>query len=246
VIVSELPIKMRLSAADWWRRLLEHADDPGSPLAAANWLMAIGRLRSADPGRDLQRAKTLTSWLIEDCYYPIRSPDWEWFESQWTPTAAHIPAGLWQAYAMIGEQRYAVVAEVTTEFLIQHLFEGRVLMPVGTHGGWSKNTGKAVFDQLPSEVCSIVELLQLAEKVSGEQRYREYANFAADWFTGNNIQQIAMIDDEDGGCYDTLTITGADRNQGASAITSCLLTHAALAMPSSVTQESNNYVIPVG
>ena len=80
VLVSELPIQTRLSAADWWADLIKHADQVRSPRAAANWLLAFGQLHSADPGRDLDRAQALARWLVEDCYYPSRSSDWEWFE----------------------------------------------------------------------------------------------------------------------------------------------------------------------
>jgi len=246
VIVSELPIKMRLTAAEWWRDLLGHADNVRFPVAAANWLIALGTLRAADPGKDLDRTEALARWLVEDCYYPVRSGDWEWFESRWAPGAANIPAALWQAYFMLGERRYAGVAEVTTQFVIDHLFEDDMLMPVGTHGGWSRNTSKAAFDQLPAEVCAVAELLQLAERVSEEPEYRRYAQAAAGWFAGNNIHDAEMIDEKDCGCYDSLTITGPNKNQGASAIVSYLLTQAAITINTPITQESTHAVTHVG
>jgi len=166
VLVSELPIQTRLSAADWWADLIKHADRVRSPRAAANWLLAFGQLHSADPGRDLDRAQALARWLVEDCYYPSRSSDWEWFEPWWTPRAACIPAGLWSISELLGQRRLRKVAQATTQFVIDHLFEDGLLLPVGHRGGWSRSAGKPVFDQLPAETCGIVELLCTAERVS--------------------------------------------------------------------------------
>jgi hypothetical protein len=160
--------------------------------------------------------------------------------------AANIPAALWHAYTMLGERRYAGVAEVTTSFIIDHLFEGETLVPVGNRGGWSRNTSKALFDQLPCEVCSVVEMLCIAEHSSGNYVYRGYANNASRWFTGENIQDELMIDDQEYGCYDALTVTGPDHNQGAAATISYLLTLAALSVGSQITNASVNCVAPVG
>ena len=245
VIVSELPIRMRLSAARWWRELITCADKAWSPRAAANWLIAFGQLRAADPGRDLDRAEALARWLVEDCFYPTRSSDWEWFEPRWAPSAAIIPAGLWSAYELLSERRFASVARVTTHFAIDHLFEDGLFLPVGSGGGWSTSVSKAIFDQAPAETCSVVELLCVAERVTGLSSYGQFAGYAARWFEGNNVKGASLIDLDSGGCRDALTADGIHPDQGSSAIVSYLLTHAALSDRTVIVEEPPVYAAAI-
>lgn len=230
VVVSELPIRLRLSASDWWRMLIdEQAAQVESPLAAANWLIAVGQLRTADPGRDLQRVETLAHWLLEEFYYPNRTNNWEWFEPQWSPLAATVPTGLWYAYHCLGERRIFRVAQAMTQFVVNNLFSGELFQPVGTQGTWSKGSSRPPYNQTPPEVCSVVELLCTAERISGTLSYGDYAELAARWFEGQNVRRVSLINPSGGGCHDALTADGLDANQGAAAILSCLLSHAAIA-----------------
>ena len=245
VFVSELPIKMRLSAADWWADLIKHADRVRSPRTAANWLLAVGHLRSADPGRDLARADTLARWLVEDCFYPMRSSDWEWFEPRWSPAAADIPAGLWSMSEFLGERRLASIAQVATQFVVDHLFEDGLFLPIGTRGTWSRTSSKPIFDQSPAEACSVVELLCTAERVTASPHYGQLAEFAARWFEGNNVKGANLIDPDTGGCHDAITADGIDANQGGSAIVSYLLTHAALSTRMVIVEEPPIYAATI-
>lgn len=230
VIVSELPIRVRLSASDWWRMLLdEEASRVHAPLVAANWLIAIGQLRAADPGRDLARVEALAHWLLEDFYYPNRANGWEWYAPQWSPLAATVPTALWYAYHCLGERRIFRVAQAMTQFVVDQLFQNDQLEPVGTQGTWTQGTAKPLYNQTPAEVSSIVELLCTAERISGTLSYGDYAELAARWFAGANSTQTVMVDSSTGGCYNALTAEGPDTNQSASAVLACLLTHAALA-----------------
>lgn len=229
VIVSELSIKTRLAAADWWRELTEQNQAIYSPRAAANWLIAFETLNAADPGRNPHRAASLANWLVEDLHHVVRSSRWDWFETHWSPEAACIPHGLWCASAMLGEDRFARVARVTTQFVIEGLFENERFLPVGDQGGWSPTTERAPFDQSPAEACSTVELLFAAQRATGSEVYGRYARLAARWFDGNNLGGVEMVDPETGGCFDALTAEGPSPDQSATAAVAHLLTHAALA-----------------
>ncbi len=229
VIASELPVQLRLAASPWWSELIGQADQARTPCVAAHWLMAIASLPAAHPGRGLDRCALLARWLIEDSYYPIRCSEWEWFESSWSRQAACIPMSLWMAHEVLGEERLATVAQAATRFVIEHLFEDGLFLPVGTQGNWHRNASKPIFDQLPAETCSVVELLCTAEQVSGSLQYGRYADYAHRWFTGNNIRGISLIDPASGGCGNAIRTDRIDRNQGAAAIVACLQSQAALA-----------------
>lgn len=245
VIVSELPIQMRLAAAEWWSSLLPHADHARVPVAAANWLLAFGQLRTADPGRDLARAAKLANWLLEDCYYAIQSTGWEWFESRWTARGACIPAALWQANLMLGDKRFAGVAERTTQFVIDHVFSDECFAPVGTRGSWHRQTTKPMFDQFPAETCSVVEFLHIVQQATSDLTYGQLAADAARWFTGNNLHGVSLIDAQSGGCYDALKSEGVDRDQGAGASLAYLLSHAILNTAQPISADANPYCIPI-
>lgn len=245
VIVSELPIRIRLAASDWWRMLLdEQASRVETPQAAANWLTAIGQLRAADPGRDLDRVESLTHWLLEEFYYPSRAGGWEWFEPTWSQEAAAVPSGLWYAYQCLGERSIFRAAQAMTQFVVDSLFHDDMFHPVGTLGTWSRGSAAPAYNQLPEEVCSVVELLCTAERVSGMLAYGDYAEVAARWFEGHNSKQTVMIDSSGGGCYNALAADGPDTNQNASAVLACLLTRAAVADRSIRVSEAESAVSP--
>ena len=46
---------------------------------------------------------------------------------------------------------------------------------------------------------------------------------AADWFLGANRRNDALYDFKSGGCYDALTASGVNQNQGTEATVSCLI-----------------------
>lgn len=229
VIVSELPIAMRLRAADWWRELIAHANDACSPRAAGHWLIAIGQLHLADPGRDLTRARTLAERLVKQCFAVCGRDGWEWFEPRWEVGAACIAEGLWYAGQMLGEPRFTDAAEKATRFLCAELFEGDMLVLPGTQGEWSATTPKAAYDQRPADAAAVVELLCTAERIGGQAACGEKAEMAVRWFAGHNLGGTTMIDARGGGCSDALTTNGPHADQGGAAVVAYLLAEAARA-----------------
>jgi len=245
VLVSELPIDIRLRAADWWRELLPHADDARSPRAAANWLIAIGQLHSADPGRDLERVRTLANWLVDECFVPGLGGAWGWFGSEWETTAACIPHGLWLAGQMLDEPRYTAMAESCTDFLLGEFFDTDLFVPPGTRGGWQLGSDKALYDQQPADTAAVVELLCVAEQITGRAVYGERAELAARWFAGHNLAGVSLIDAATGGCHDALTSEGPHPDQGGTAVVAYLLTEAARALRAATQAEPPVYMVAI-
>lgn len=246
VIVSELPIAMRLQAASWWRELLPHADDVASPVAAGQWLAAIGMLGAADPGKDLARADRLARRLVEDFYAQTRDEKWVWFEERWTPGSACVPEGLWYASQMLRESRYGSVAESTTRFLIAALFEDDIFAPPGTRGGWAHGIQKGRFDQQPADASTMIDLLCTAERISGQPEYGEYAERAARWFGGDNLCGLTLVDEATGGCSDGLAANGPRGDQGGTAVVHYLLSEASRAARAAILAEPPVYMVPIG
>jgi hypothetical protein len=241
VLASDLPIELRLTAGQWWDVLVDRAAWFQSPIAAANWLMAIQQLDSEESTRHVTDAQKLAAYL-DKCYSSTRWSDWEWFEPDWQPEAAGIPNGLFAACSLLGGRRHLEVAEITTRFIIDHLFEDGLFLPVGTRGGWSAFVEKAVFDQTPAEALSVVELLCTAGAVTLKPVYGEYADYALRWFTGNNFRGECLIDPATGGCASAITSDGTDTNLSASATVACLLAHEHMAERTVVVEEPTVYV----
>ncbi len=225
---SDLPSAARSRADALWGKVVPDLSSIRCPRAAATWLMAIAERPPAEQRKLEHAVEQLASWIVEDCYYALRTSDWEWFDERWQPGDACLPHGLWAAYTILGEQRYARVAEITTRFLMDQLFEDGLLVPVGTQGGWPRHCSKVVFDQVPTDVTAIVEMLACAYDVTGEADYAEHARFAHAWYTGNNVKGITMLDETTDGVYDLLTVNGHASSQSATATVSFLLSAVAL------------------
>lgn len=227
VIGSELPIDLRMEATGWWRELLPTSDTLRSPLAAGHWLLAIGQLKAADPGRDLCRAESLTRYLMDECFYPHRSIGWEWFCEQWTPGGAVMAAGLWSAYAMLQDGFILDVATRSTGFVCELVFEGPQFRPIGNQSTFSRGQNKPSFNQSPEDVLSVIEMLQQSHQATGNQEHGHLARQALRWFVGENVHGFSLVT-ESGSVHNGLTSTGLDPNQGGSATVHYLLSHCVL------------------
>lgn len=245
VIVSELPIALRLKAADWWREILPFARHSRSAASAANWLIAIGQLREADPGRDLALVRELADWIIEERFERNRAAGWEWFEPAWSPGAACMAEGLWYAARMLDDSRCAQVASVTTQFLADRVFDGNVLVPPGTAAPWSSGQAKPCFDQLSLDAAALAELFATAEWQSASGNMSRLAELAARWFAGNNVLGLTLVDEMSGACRDGLTARGPAADCGAPAAVSYLLVEAGRAARAARIAEPPVYMIPI-
>ena len=226
-IASELPEAMRHGAGQWFELLAEdHAFGSVGPHAMANWLIALGQLRPADPGRDDDLAAAIAERLCV-MYYAAREPGWEWYQPHWSVGAAALPTALWHAHRELGYRSLYRVAEATTTFLIEQLFDGNRLAQPGSFNRGLRGTPTRNWSGSPAEVASIVDLLCTAEQVSGRQEYGERAFQAAVWFTGHNAEEICMVE-RHGACHDALMPHGPADNCCAAATLAWLHAQAAM------------------
>lgn len=225
---SNLPGTTPERADALWNRLVPDLSAIRCLRTASAWLIAIAERPPAAQRKMEDTANRLAAWMVEQCYYTVRSGAWEWPDEQILPVDACLPHGLWAAYAVLGEERYGRIARTTTDFLVERLFEGGMFTGIGTRGGWSRHAGPARFDQEPAHVAATIELLCTAADVTGRADYAEHARCAQTWFDGNNLGGVCLLDDTTGGVYDALTECGHATGQGASAVVSYLLAAAAL------------------
>src|SRR5487761_161354 len=211
-------------------RLFELAVPAGvefkSPRACAFALLGLQEYLDAFPGdrAALAAAEALTDRLLSS-YRANHSVDWNWFENVLAYSNARLPQALIRAGMRAGndEMVSAGLGALNWLLTIQRCEVKGHFVPIGSQGFYSKNTAKARFDQQPVEACGAVSACLQAYRATGEERWREEAWCAFNWFLGDNDLQIALYDSATGGCRDGLHPDRANENQGAESTLSFLM-----------------------
>jgi hypothetical protein len=153
-------------------------------------------------------------------YQNNRSDGWKWFEDVLTYDNARLPWGLFGAYKMTGKEKYLHVAKESLDWLIKEMWDDDkdCFSWVGFRGWWKKGGEKAKFGQQAIDACGMVEACMEAIRASGENKYREKAQAAYEWFTGRNVGKINLVDEATGGVKDGLEEEGYNPNEGAESI----------------------------
>src|SRR5438477_12486000 len=93
-----------------------------------------------------------------------------------------------------------------------------VMHLIGSNGFYRRGEPRALYDQQPVDAEAVVSACQAAWQVTGDVRFRRWAKMGYRWFLGDNAGGRSMIDDASGGCYDGLTPSGVNTNQGAESL----------------------------
>ena len=80
-----------------------------------------------------------------------------------------------------------------------------------------------MYDQQSVEAFCMTEATLAAYHATGKEEYREKAQIIFEWFLGRNSKSVMVYNAETGGCYDGITPSGLNLNQGAEATVSYLL-----------------------
>ena len=197
-----------------------------SPRAWAFALLGIEEYLAGFPGdRDAQKMSSVLATRLVDIYGSNRSPGWNWFED----VVAYSNARLAQAVVIAGRRssndRMIAIGLEGLNWLnsIQRDNDKNHFVPIGSQGFYRKGGGKARFDQQPVEAGATVSACLEAYRVTGDDRWREQAWSAFNWFLGSNDLQVALYDPITGGCRDGLHPERVNENQGAESTLSFLL-----------------------
>ena len=150
-----------------------------------------------------------------DSYHSESYPDWRWFEPILCYTNATLPATLFLAYDLLGEEEWLKVARESLDFLHEVTAPKGYLDLVGNDGWWVRGSQRARFDQQPVDAAAFVDCCLAAWHATGEDRYRQWAIMGLDWFLGRNVHGRPLYDASTGGCSDGLNAEGVNLNQGA-------------------------------
>ena len=151
---------------------------------------------------------------LHNFYFNSCSDDWEWFENYLVYANAIIPWALWEVYLKRKCKISFDIAKKTTDFLIANCQENNFPAPIGCNGWYIRGKNKALFDQQPIDAGYMVCCLEKAYYATKENFYLNWAEKWYKWFSGNNIKDTSLID-ENFACYDGLSPKGVNLNQGA-------------------------------
>jgi hypothetical protein len=94
---------------------------------------------------------------------------------------------------------------------------------IGCNGWYKRGGEKALFDQQPIEIMSLVAACVEAYRMTGDQRWGAEIQRCLGWFLGKNDLNTPLYDFKTGGCRDGLNPQGANQNEGAESTLSWLI-----------------------
>ncbi|WP_425058108.1 hypothetical protein SCACP_27580 [Sporomusa carbonis] len=157
---------------------------------------------------------------LADSYKKHAIKKWCWFEDALTYSNAVLPWAMFIAGKVLEISELLSIAEESLAFLEKVTFTDGYFKPIGCQGWYSKSGIPAKYDEQPLEACETA--LAYLEGYASIRRidYLAKAKTCRDWYLGKNSLQKSLIDPQTGGCYDGITPTGVNLNQGAESIIS--------------------------
>ena len=172
--------------------------------------------RFPDQEKYLKLLQVLSDQLC-DKFIQHKSKKWSWFENSITYDNGLLPAALYRAYEISGNNRYLEIADESRIFLESKCFRENWLSLIGNLK-WLhlENIYEyELFAQQPIDAMAMVLLYESAWEATGNKAYIEKLRLSFDWFFGKNDLDITLFDSESKGCNDGIEAFNINRNQGA-------------------------------
>jgi glycosyltransferase involved in cell wall biosynthesis len=209
---------------DWARSLfgeaIDHLAGMDSPRAKAFKMLGSVAMLSDEPEHAGLLA-FIAEWgerLIQ-LYQDIKREKWHWFEPVLAYDNARLPEALIRAGMLLRRDDFLGVGLETLEWLdaIQTGPSGH-FAAIGSDSFNRPFAEPLLHDQQPVEAAATVDACDAAFVATGEPLWQERAINAYRWFLGKNESGLAVGDVKTGGCFDALTPTGVNLNQGAESL----------------------------
>ena len=210
----------RKLAEEMFIRTLPEIDKLKSLRGKANSIIGL----SLYAGNDKSKHKIVSALVnkqandLTDAFLLNSSDNWHWFENILTYDNGILPLSLLYAYNVTKNNKYSDVAKSSFHFLEKHTLINDIFMPVGNISWFHINKKKYVFDQQPIEAMSMIMSSLMLYKLTGDKEYLNKLFKIYLWFLGHNVQHKSLYDPRTGACYDGLTQSGVNENQGAESL----------------------------
>lgn len=212
-------------AIDIFERSVSGLSEFTSPRALAFGLVGIHAYLARFGGDSkMRRIREDLANRLFDLYCANASEDWPWIENIVTYDNGKIPQALLMSgrWLQRGDMFDAGLNSLDWLIRIQTDPKGH-FSPIGNAGWFTRGGERARFDQQPLEAQNIIKACVEAYKITLDKKWVFEARRCFEWFLGRNDLNIPLYDYKTGGCCDSLTATGKNRNQGAESTLSWLL-----------------------
>ncbi len=216
VLKSSFPDEYKLRAKKVLEKAIGKSDELISPRAQADSLIGMTYARDlldVDHGAIEKISNSLISKFDESS-----DLNWKWFEKYLTYGNSIIPEALFEAGKIDKTGSLEKVAKTSMDFLTKtHFIDGK-LVPIGQDGWFKKDQERSLYDQQPIEAGGMTVAYLKAFKSTGDKDYLTNSRKSFEWFLGRNSSNQMVYDDSTGGCFDGITKTGVNLNQGAESL----------------------------
>ncbi len=181
-------------------------------------------LRRFGDDAEVRRKMTEVAERINDRFVQHETDEWPWFEDEVTYDNGRIPQALIIAGQTLNRPDYTERGIRVLNWLLRvQTAEAGHLSIVGNEG-WLKRGGeRPEHDQQPLEPAALIGACKAAFRASGETRWLDEMRRSFEWYLGRNDARASLVDYKSRGCFDGLTPTGPNENQGAESVLSWLL-----------------------
>jgi glycosyltransferase involved in cell wall biosynthesis len=225
---EELPVEIFNRSHSIFKKVLKHLDNIKSPRAIAFSIIGISYYLKSTKNSFLKKKIITMSEELVHLYEACSSKEWQWFEEIVSYSNAILPKALFMSYKITKQKSFLRVAKKTLNFLIDNSFKEDKYLPIGQNGWFVKGSQPNSFDQQPEEISTMVLSLVKAYEITSEERYKDYAIEAFEWFLGKNHLGQMVYDEVSGGCYDGLGKNSLNFNQGSESTVMYLLARLAI------------------
>jgi hypothetical protein len=243
VLASDLPAGHRAVARELIDMALPTLADLQDLRAQAYVVIACGRLQSAKASgiEALAVVALAAAERLLECYRAVDRSDWHWFEPRMTYANAILPHALFVAAENWAGEDFLEAARVSFAFLDRQTTANRsggfllngadgspvgtaavlsfghdgFFWPIGNDGWWPCGREKALYDQQPVEAVTMADAALAAFRLLGDEECLAVFRRAHAWFHGRNSLERPLADASCGACFDGLTESGVNQNQGA-------------------------------
>lgn len=178
--------------------------------------------RAPDDGALRDRLRALADGLVTHFEQSV-GPRWRWFCDRMTYANAIVPEALLRAGDRLDDDGYCDVGQEALEFVLSHTVRDGQFDAIGNQGWLTRDGDRAEFDQQPIDAGYAAWFWSRAHRRTGSVRLREAARLAVEWFFGRNRLGLPLFDETTGACFDGLTPSGVNQNQGAESVVASLL-----------------------
>jgi glycosyltransferase involved in cell wall biosynthesis len=148
-------------------------------------------------------------------YAGASAPEWRWFEEVLSYGNATLPHALLAAGADLDRADLTAAGLESLTWLVGVQGDGAHVVPIGSNGFYPRGGLRARFDQQPIEAEVTVSACLEAYELTGNERWRDEATRAFEWFLGRNDLGLSLYDPVTGGCRDGLHADRVSQNEGA-------------------------------